>query len=45
MRYTVWRYWWIMPTVADPSPTAAATRLPEPQRASPAQKIPGTFVS
>src|SRR5262249_53445479 len=43
--HTVCRYWWIMLTVADPSPTAAATRLPDPWRASPAQKIPGTFVS
>ena len=43
--YTVCRYWWTMLTVAEPSPTAAATRLPEPWRASPAQKMPGTLVS
>ena len=30
---------------AEPSPTAAATRLPEPPRTSPAAKMPGTFVS
>ena len=34
-----------MLTVADPSPTAEATRLPEPWRASPAANMPGTLVS
>src|SRR6185295_2487582 len=44
-RHTVSRYSWTMLTTAEPSPTAAATRLPDPLRASPAAKMPGTLVS
>src|SRR5439155_17422403 len=44
-RHTVSRYWWIILTVAEPSPTADATRLPEPWRTSPAANTPGTLVS
>jgi hypothetical protein len=32
-------------TAIDPSPTAAAQRLVEPHRTSPAAKMPGTLVS
>ena len=39
------RYWWISLTAMAPSPTAEATRLIEPARASPAAKTPGTLVS
>src|SRR5919198_5999263 len=36
---------WTNCTAIDPSPTAAAQRLVDPQRTSPAAKIPGTLVS
>ena len=39
------RYWCTAPTASAPWPTAAATRLTEPARTSPAAKIPGTLVS
>src|SRR5207245_1443126 len=39
------RCWWTNCTAIDPSPTAAAQRLVEPERTSPAAKMPGTLVS
>jgi len=36
---------WIPATAMPPSPTAAAQRLTEPERTSPAAKIPGRLVS
>ena len=39
------RYWWTDRTEAEPSPTAAATRLVEPDRRSPTAKRPGWLVS
>ena len=39
------RYSWTNWTAIDPSPTAAAQRLVEPQRTSPAANMPGTLVS
>src|SRR5207253_7312908 len=36
---------WIPATAIPPSPTAAAQRLTEPERTSPAAKIPGRLVS
>src|SRR3989441_13130787 len=36
---------WTNCTAIDPSPTAAAQRLLEPERTSPAAKMPGTLVS
>src|SRR6266446_1276974 len=36
---------WTNCTAIDPSPTAAAQRLLDPERTSPAAKMPGTFVS
>src|SRR5256885_653060 len=39
------RCWWTNCTAIDPSPTAAAHRLLEPDRTSPAAKMPGTLVS
>ncbi len=35
------RYWWTDRTAAEPSPTAAATRLVDPERTSPTAKRPG----
>jgi hypothetical protein len=39
------RYPWTSRMAAEPSPTAAATRLMEPSRTSPTAKIPGRLVS
>ena len=39
------RYWCTDRTEAEPSPTAAATRLVEPDRRSPTPKRPGWLVS
>ena len=39
------RNWWISETTTDPSPTADATRLTEPDRTSPTAYSPGTLVS
>src|SRR5207245_5128857 len=39
------RLMWIPATAIPPSPTAAAQRLTEPERTSPAAKIPGRLVS
>src|ERR1700730_5951046 len=39
------RCWWTNCTAIDPSPTAAAQRLLDPDRTSPAAKMPGTLVS
>jgi hypothetical protein len=39
------RYWWTNLTAMDPSPTAEATRLIEPLRASPAANTPGRLAS
>src|SRR5438132_6752968 len=36
---------WTSCTAIDPSPTAAAQRLVDPERTSPAAKMPGTLVS
>src|SRR5262245_63471959 len=36
---------WIPATAIPPSPTAAAQRLTDPERTSPAAKIPGRLVS
>jgi hypothetical protein len=36
---------WTQVTASDPSPTAKPTRLVEPDRISPAARIPGTVVS
>jgi hypothetical protein len=36
---------WIPATAMPPSPTAAAQRLTDPERTSPAAKIPGRLVS
>ena len=39
------RYWCTAPTQAEPSPTAVATRLVEPERTSPTANSPGWLVS
>src|SRR5438105_5308790 len=39
------RLMWIPATAIPPSPTAAAQRLTDPERTSPAAKIPGRLVS
>ena len=39
------RNWWTAPTQAEPSPTAVATRLVEPERTSPTANRPGWLVS
>jgi hypothetical protein len=39
------KYWCTAPTQADPSPTAPATRLVEPERTSPTANSPGWLVS
>jgi len=36
---------WILATAIPPSPTAAAQRFTDPERTSPAAKIPGALVS
>jgi hypothetical protein len=41
LRGVLWTNW----TAIDPSPTAAAQRLTDPERTSPAAKMPGMFVS
>ena len=43
--YTSFKYWCTKRTAMEPSPTLAATRFVEPERTSPAAKIPGTLVS
>src|SRR5207244_7453205 len=43
--YRSLRYSWTSMTAIDPSPTAEATRLAEPERTSPAANTPGWLVS
>src|SRR5437016_7485864 len=43
--HIVFKYSWTNWTAIDPSPTAEATRLTEPERTSPAANTPGRLVS